>query len=159
VTVKGKQGYEYSDGSVREANGHSLARLPGAQPITSENAHALVRLRQEKAAERLRARIFDETQAVVGEKLDGSADAVAYAGAKLWAQVVLADPSDKVYPRDRLEAWDKIGKQAGILSEQKQADAPSIQANNVTVNVLLAQAAQELLAKWAAGKQQADADE
>lgn len=42
----GSIAYQYSDGSVRNANGHMLAPLPGVKPITNDNARELLARRR-----------------------------------------------------------------------------------------------------------------
>ena len=90
--------------------------------ITPQNAHEYHRMRQQKTARLLREAIVAETI----DKLElpgtgtGPAEAVAAAGGILWREIVLNQNS---YDRDRLEAFDKIGKHAGMLSEAKQAPA------------------------------------
>ncbi len=92
--------------------------------ITSANAAELSRKRKEKAQRLLRQAIVTET----ADKLELTGDmptapaAVAAAGGILWREIVLGSP-DSVYPRDRLDAWEKIGRQAGVLGDTKQADA------------------------------------
>lgn len=49
----GRQGYRYSDGSLREANGQLMAKLASSAPtITSDNSRSLGLLRQEKKHQR-----------------------------------------------------------------------------------------------------------
>ena len=76
-------------------------------------------LRQEKAAQILRRRIKESTEKVSSNPVPNSAAAVAEAGAILWEEIVLAGPdAEGVYPRDRLEAFVKIGTIAGIIPHQ-----------------------------------------
>lgn len=104
-----------SNGIIVRGPGGRFA--PGTKPanvITRENAPELARLRREKARARLRARIREETAAVSRLPVNSSADAVAEAGAMLWSEVVL---NSDAYPRDRLEAFLKIGSLLGILPD------------------------------------------
>lgn len=92
----------------------------GSHAITSATARGMLQKRQAKQAARLREQIAKETQAITNVKLSGSADAVAVAGGMLWAEVVL---NADAYPRDRLDAWERLGKHAGILADPRQAEA------------------------------------
>ena len=140
---------------IRDEHGRFLPGTKPPNPITSVNARSLALKRQEKAAAALRKKIFDTTQAKSTIKLTGPAEAVAEAGAILWDEVVLAEPEAGVYPRDRLEAWEKLGKHAGILGDTKQQ--PLVQAESITLNVLVADAMRDALALYRAGQaEQAD---
>lgn len=48
VMPDGREGWEYSDGSVRDVNGRALSLPPKMRMITSDNAHDMIRLREEK---------------------------------------------------------------------------------------------------------------
>jgi len=93
----------------------------------------MVEKRKAKAAARLREAILAETQAQIKPdmKLKGSADAVAVAGGMLWSEIVL---NDTAYPRDRLKAWERLGRHAGILADK--ADNKQETAQNTVVHTL-----------------------
>lgn len=109
-------------------------RIVGVKPelavkntqITSENSSELRRKRQEKQQEALRARILDVTRKHSDLPLADTAEAVAEAGAFLWDEIVLGED---IYPRDRLEAWERLGRHAGILVDKADRDtAPAAEA-------------------------------
>lgn len=105
---------------VRDKNGRFAPGTKTHAPITKENAHIYRRRREEKAAAALRARILESTRKRSTLPLNTSADAVAEAGAYIWDEVVLGQD---VYPRDRLEAWEKLSKYAQVLpSDLKRQD-------------------------------------
>ena len=132
----------YDNGLERDVeSGRIVKPAPGAL-ITSENARVIQRKRQEKAAAKLRARILASTQRRSDVKLSGSADAVAEAGGYIWDEVVLGED---VYPRDRLEAWEKLSKYAGVLpadvKRQDVSQADTVDAMTSLVRELAAFAA------------------
>lgn len=96
--------------------------------ITAENTGEYRRQRQEKTQAALRERILDVTRKHSDLPLSDSAEAVAEAGAFLWDEIVLGED---IYPRDRLEAWERLGRHAGILStardEAAQTPADAVQ--------------------------------
>jgi hypothetical protein len=85
--------------------------------FTSENAHEFHRLRREKTAALLRLRIVEVYNAGMPDSAKSSAGAFAGAGAMLFEQIVL---NSEAYPRDRMEAWDKLGKAAGVLADPRE---------------------------------------
>lgn len=134
-TYKDDAGHEiavYESGAEYDTVAKRLVKPATATVLTSERATSLIRQRREKAAAALRSAIVTETM----DKLDvphrSSVAAVAAAGGILWREIVLADPETPgVYPRDRLEAWEKLGKYAEVLpTDKRQADEPTMQ--NVT---------------------------
>jgi len=136
----------YDNGLERdEATGRIVKPAPSAL-ITSETANLLHRKRQEKAAAALRKRILESTQKRSTVPLNGSADAVAEAGGFIWDEIVLGED---VYPRDRLEAWEKIAKYAQVLPSdmRKGADdtANALQAAAVGANVAVAAVLERIL--------------
>lgn len=131
----GKSIVVYDNGMERDKASGRIVKAPTNAPITKENAIAYQRKRQEKAAAALRARILESTQKRSTVPLRGSADAVAEAGAYIWDEVVLGED---VYPRDRLEAWEKLSKYAGVLpSDLRKADDAQPAQVVVSANDLL----------------------
>lgn len=102
---------------VRDVKGRFAPGTRPPVPITAENSIAFHRKRQEKAARLLRERIAQETRNVSTLPVNSGAEAVAEAGSYLWREIVL---SPEAYPRDRLAAWESIGKHAGVLGDGKQ---------------------------------------
>jgi hypothetical protein len=103
---------------------HSTGRIVanpggGTAAFTAERVSALKQARQQKAAELLRLRITEKTEKKKRVKLEGSAEAVALVGGLLWEEIVL---NSKKYPRDRLEAFVRLGNYAGVLPDQRDAD-------------------------------------
>jgi hypothetical protein len=65
-----------------------------------------------------------------------SAGAFAQSGALLYGQIVL---NPEAYPRDRIEAWQKLGSVSGVIAnENKRGDA---EKNDSDAGVLAASAA------------------
>ncbi len=121
---------------------------PGTRPsnlITSANARDMQQKRKDKAARLLRARIADETGKVSSLPIKDGAEAVAEAGGILWAETVL---NPEAYARDRLEAWQSIGRAAGVLSDGKQVqqDAPAVADVTSALYALGAGAADAIIA-------------
>lgn len=132
---------------IRDEKGRfAKGTRPASIIKNSEQSLALHRKRQEKAARLLRARIAEETGKVSTLPIRDGAEAVAEAGALIWSETVLGADA---YPRDRLEAWERIGKYAGILQPPGQQQA---QAGGVTVTVD-ADTARDMLAQLLAARQ------
>lgn len=158
-----------SEPTVTElANGGRIVRGPGGRflpgtrspaPITAENSHELARLRKEKTREAIRDAIAASTD---GVPTDLPADlrapaAIGAAAGMIWRDVVMADAAvlqrlglPMVYARDRIEAWDRIGKRADLLSDDKQA--PTAAAGDALLGLL------ELAAPLIAARVQAQRD-
>jgi hypothetical protein len=80
----------------------------------------------------MRQRITETHNAVMPSPARTSAEAFAESAAMLYEQVVL---NSEAYPRDRLEAWEKIGKYSGLLPADAKEKAEDIRVaiqNNVT---------------------------
>lgn len=129
----------YDNGMERNERGR-IVKPPLDTRITKENSSELHRARQEKAQRLLREAIVTETMDKLDVPAHGPAAAVAAAGGILWREIVL-DPN--AYPRDRMEAWEKLGKYSGILSDPKQQapDTPNGAQNNNTIVLLVAELA------------------
>ena len=133
----------YESGAEYNQTTKRLVKAPPSAAITVENANIYKRRRQEKAAARLRQRILETTQKRSDITLSGSAEAVAEAGAYIWDEVVLGED---VYPRDRLEAWEKLGKYAGILpSDMRKEEPAQAAAQAATVGAAVAAAIRAVL--------------
>lgn len=116
----------YDNGLERDMESGRIVKPASNTLITAKSATELHRRRQEKAAAALRARILASAQKRSDIKLSGSAEAIAEAGGFIWDEVVLGE---EVYPRDRLEAWEKLGKYAGVLpADVKRQDSDTAQA-------------------------------
>ena len=110
----------YESGAEYNQTTKRLVKAPPSAAITSENSNFYKRKRQEKAAAALRSRILESTRKRSTLPLNSSAEAIAEAGAYIWDEVVLGED---VYPRDRLDAWEKLGKYAGVLpADIRQGD-------------------------------------
>lgn len=104
---------EYESGAVYNVSRGRLAKPAAATVIRSrEKATEYNRKRQEKTAARLRQGITAAAAAVLPDPVGDSAEAFAAAGAMLFEQIVL---NSEAYPRDRMEAFEKLGKYAGTL--------------------------------------------
>ena len=102
----------YDNGMERNADTGAFIKPPPHTLITAQNSTVFVRRRQEKAAALLRSRIAAAHNASMPSPVTSSAGAFAEAGAMLYEQIVL---NSEAYPRDRTEAWEKLGKYAGVL--------------------------------------------
>lgn len=111
----------YDNGMERDVEANTIIRPPTAALITKQTSHDMHRKRQEKASRLLREKIRAATEKVSDQKIPNSAAAVAEAGGILWDEIVL---NGDAYPRDRLEAWLKIGQMAGVISNAKEREEP-----------------------------------
>jgi hypothetical protein len=102
----------YDNGMERDMDRNAIIRPPTSALITKQSTQEMHRKRQEKAANILRQRIREATAKVSSNPVPNSAAAVAEAGAILWEEVVL---NQDAYPRDRMEAWFKLGTLAGVI--------------------------------------------
>ncbi len=109
------------NGAVYDLDKGRIVANPGGgtTAITKETASLLKRRRQEKAAAALRVRITEATNAVSEVKHATSASAIADVGGILWSEIVL---NPDAYHRDRLEAFEKLGKMAQVIPDGKQTD-------------------------------------
>lgn len=97
--------------------------------ITPERAISLSRARQEKAAKALRLRITEATNKVSTVSHNSSASAIADVGGILWEEIVL---NPDAYPRDRMDAFEKLGKMAQLIPDGKEkSEDPAQGASNV----------------------------
>jgi hypothetical protein len=131
----------YESGAEYNTVEKRLVKAPPSKAITAQNSSEFKRLRQEKQARLLRAAIVAETMDKLDVPAHGPASAVAAAGGILWREIVL---SPDAYPRDRLDAWEKLGKHAGVLADPKQApaDGNTNPAVNSTLVLVLAELTQ-----------------
>jgi hypothetical protein len=111
----------YDNGMERDVERNAIIRPPTAALITKQTTQDMHRKRQEKASRLLRERIRAATEKISDQKIPNSAAAVAEAGGILWDEIVL---NTEAYPRDRLEAWLKIGQMAGVISNAKEREEP-----------------------------------
>jgi hypothetical protein len=102
----------YDNGMERDVEANKIIRPPTAALITKDNAREIRAMRQEKAARLLRERIRAATEKISDLPIGSSAAAVAEAGGILWDEIVL---NTEAYPRDRMEAWLKLGQMAGVI--------------------------------------------
>jgi len=125
---------------IRDERGRILpGTAPGPGVIrTREQSDNLRRKRAEKTARLLRESITLETaDKLVMSGKPTPAAAVAAAGGILWREVVL---DSSAYPRDRLEAWTRIGQTAEVLADpriQAQAQLPAMPADVDIVAIVL----------------------
>lgn len=114
----------YESGLERDADtGLIVKPAPGTLIQTGEKSTLLHRARREKYKRRLRAGLVKAAQAGLfpaGTLPRTSAEVFAEAGVMLFEQVVM---NSEAYPRDRLEAYKELGKQADVLSDPDSAGA------------------------------------
>lgn len=111
----------YDNGMERDVEKNTIIRPPTAALITKQTSHDMHKKRQEKASRLLREKIRAATEKVSDQKIPTSAAAVAEAGGILWDEIVL---NAEAYPRDRLDAWLKIGQMAGVISNAREREEP-----------------------------------
>ena len=119
----------YESGAEYSVTRGRLVKPAPSTLITSEKSTVFIRQRQEKTAALLRKRITEATNAVSELKHNGSASAIADTGGILWQEIVL---NPDAYHRDRLEAFEKLGKYAQVLpsdmKQQSEGIPPSVAA-------------------------------
>ena len=110
---------------IRDEHGRFLPGTTSPKPITSENTREYARLRREKAAAKIRRQIVEANNAPDANMTSviSAAGGVANAAGALWSEVVL---NPTAYPRDRLEAWERISRHADVLSDGRQAQEQAI---------------------------------
>lgn len=111
------------NGAIADIKTGRIITTPGGgnKAITKQNSGELQRLRREKAAAALRARLVESYNGVMPSPARSSADVFAGAGAMLFEEIVL---NSEAYARDRLETWKELGKAAGVLADPRAAEAP-----------------------------------
>jgi hypothetical protein len=122
----------YDNGMEYDMDNKKIVKPPAGGPIrTAERGRELAKKRHEKAARLLREAIVAETMESLEVPGHGPAASVAAAGGILWKEIVL---NPDAYPRDRLEAWFKLGQMADIIpnanerQEQEKSDPATIGA-------------------------------
>ena len=136
----------YENGLERDARTGHIVKPAKSDQITSESAHLLLRKRQEKAAALLRQRITEVHNGIMPSPVKSSAAAFAESGAMLYEQIVA---NSEAYPRDRMEAWEKLGKYAEVLTPDLKRGSDDVSnAINATAAALNAQAAASLERIW-----------
>ena len=122
----------YDNGMEYDMDNKKIIKPPANGPITTrERGQELAKKRHEKTARLLRERIKESTSKISDLKIGSSAAAVAEAGGILWEEIVL---NAEAYPRDRLDAWLKLGQLAGVIpnaqqkQEQEKSDAGTVSA-------------------------------
>lgn len=117
----------YDNGMERNAENGRMMKPATGTVITPERATLLHRRRQEKAAAALRDAIKREHNSKMTPTANSSAAVFAESGALLYSEVVL---NADAYPRDRMEAWEKLGKYAQVLPSdlRKQDGEPAAAA-------------------------------
>lgn len=110
---------------IRDERGRFLPGTQVGQIITSENTAEYRRKRREKAAALIRRQIIEANNDPNSNmtQVISAAGGVANAAGALWSETVL---NPDAYPRDRLDAWERISKAADVLSDSKQAEQTSI---------------------------------
>jgi hypothetical protein len=111
----------YDNGMERDVTRGVIIRPPTSSLITKANAAEMSRKRQEKAARLLREAIDAETREKLVVPHNGTAAAIAAAGGILWREIVLGED---VYPRDRLDAYMKLGAVAGVIVNASNRPEP-----------------------------------
>ena len=119
----------YESGAEYDTVAKRLTKPAAVTVITPERATSLIRARQEKQSALLRAAIRREHNAKMSPVANGSAAAFAESGALLYSEIVL---NADAYPRDRMEAWEKLGKHAQVLDDPRRQP----ETVNNTMNVI-----------------------
>lgn len=102
----------YDNGMEQRVDNGRMIKAPDSAVIrTTEKSHELQRKRREKTQALLRVRITEAHNRKM-QPVRTSAGAFADSGALLYEEVVL---NADAYPRDRIEAWEKLGKYADVL--------------------------------------------
>jgi hypothetical protein len=126
----------YDNGAEQDATTGRFIKPARGVAFTPETAKLARRKRQEKFARLLRQRIRETHNAVMPHPVQTSAEAFAEAAAMLHEQVVL---NSEAYPRDRLEALDKIGKYAEVVpADRKEQEADEAAARAAALNAAAA---------------------
>lgn len=136
----------YENGLERDAKTGHIVKPAKSDQITSESAHLLLRKRQEKTAALLRQRIMETHNGIMPSPVKSSAAAFAESGAMLYEQIVA---NSEAYPRDRMDAWEKLGKYADVLpADLKRGSDDVSNGINAAAAALNAQAAAALERIW-----------
>lgn len=127
----------FESGIIRNwSNGHMM-KAPDFSPMTKDTYKDIQLMGKEAVQDRIR----EEVSAVVTRRLYGkeirsmSAQAVGLVAGKLFEDIVM---NENAYPRDRLNAFLAIGRQAGLLRDERYSETPSSDGLTITMGVELA---------------------
>lgn len=113
----GRQIAVYESGLERDMESGRIVKPAPGTLIRAETSTEYHRARREKYKRRLRAGLVNAARAGMfppGTLVKSSADVFAESGVMLFEQIVM---NPEAYPRDRLEAYKELGKQAEVLTE------------------------------------------
>lgn len=131
---EGRRVKVYESGLELDAEtGRIIKPAPGTLVRTAERSTELHRRRREKYKRRLRAGLVEAAGAGLfpaGTLPRDSAEVFAEAGVMLFEQIVM---NSEAYPRDRLEAYKELGKQADVMTEPAPGDAGGLAGAGLAV--------------------------
>ncbi len=123
---KGRDVWIYANGMHKRADGPIVKPpAPEYRGINKGNAAEMNRRRIEKTKRALALAILEKSKEIAGEykiPLDSPAAAVGVVGGVLWGEIV---QNPKAPARDRLQAWETLGKHAGVLGDLRLKEDPS----------------------------------
>jgi hypothetical protein len=107
----------YESGAHYNATRGHLVKAPPSAVITSDRARELHKIRAAKTARLLREKIVAATGKISDLPIRTASEAVAEVGGILWEEIVL---NPDAYPRDRMEAFDKLTERAEMSNQSKR---------------------------------------
>ena len=124
IEYNGQQAYKYSDGSIRNKQGHWLARHPGGAGVIDGERSKQLHARKAEIKRQREAEYHEEVQRALVRKVARGRGTVAQAGAKLVENLAGAlAPSDAVKEhgiRNYKEGVDYVLRQAQLVKEKEQ---------------------------------------
>lgn len=121
---------EFESGIIRNHTTGKIIRTSDYHHLTKENAREMGKALQEMYKNRLREEFSARvSKAIYGKEIHNiPVDAVAICGGDLWEEIVM---NKNAYPRDRLNAYLALGKQAGILQDENYKE----ESNGMTITL------------------------
>ena len=134
IEYEGQEARLYADGSIRNAQGHWLAKHPAGTEITHDNAREMLAKRQQIATQRTASWIMKEAQSIDPDVKD-EYDAHALMWAKQYTTVIDSD-------KPRTDDAERVSQAMGTmmrnadLRQTQQAGLPAPQGDDLVMIVM-----------------------
>lgn len=124
---------QYESGMIRDETMGRISKPPDKPYITKDNAQQLLKHRRQLTMDALQEEI---SKLIYGKEVATKpAEAIAYVGAKLFKEIVMDEDAN---PMHRLNTYLAIGRQAGILKDERYTKEEDNDGVTVSIGLNLA---------------------